>query len=228
VNAVPAERWTEFETAEGERWRVDLGFVGSGWTCIWGDGCRGIGREPDPTHVMGCCTLGAEFANEDDAMNVAAHAAFLEPERFQFADVAAADGIFADDDRRATRVVDGGCIFLNRPGFPGGAGCALHHAALADDEAPREWKPVVCWQLPFRIDVEDDPAAERPVHVVRRWERRDFDEPDDPTASIPWLCTEDPAAYRADTDAFGRHRDDFVELLGAQAAEEIERRLETT
>ena len=25
--------------------------------------------------------------------------------------------------QRKTRVVDGACIFLNRPGFPGGAGC---------------------------------------------------------------------------------------------------------
>ena len=28
-----------------------------------------------------------------------------------------------------TRLVDGACIFLNRPGFAGGAGCALHSAA---------------------------------------------------------------------------------------------------
>ena len=26
---------------------------------------------------------------------------------------------------RKTRIVDGACIFLNRPGFPGGRGCAL-------------------------------------------------------------------------------------------------------
>lgn len=221
---LPGERWTEFDTVEGEHWRVDVGFLESGWTCIWGAGCRGIGPEADPTHVMGCCTLGAEFANEDDARNVAAHAAFLDPEHFQFSDIAEADGIFADDTRRATRVVDGGCIFLNRPGFEGGAGCALHQAALADDEPPRDWKPVVCWQLPFRIDVEPEPEGQA-VHVVRRWTRADFDEEDDPTASIPWLCTEDPASFVADSSAFERHRDDFVELLGDDAVAEIERRL---
>ena len=220
MSAVPEERWTEFSTPDGDRFRVDVGFLASGWTCIWGVGCRGIGPEADPTHIMGCCTLGAEFADEDDARNVAAHAAFLDPDRFQFAATAAADGIFADESRRATRVVDGGCIFLNRPGFAGGAGCALHQAALTDDEPPRDWKPVVCWQLPFRVDVEES------VHIVRRWARADFDEPDDPSASIPWLCTEDEAAYVADGSALARHHDDLVELLGAEAVDEIAARLD--
>ncbi len=253
VRGVAEERWVEFDTTDGEHWRVDVGFLGSGWTCIWGAGCRGIGPEADPTHIMGCCSLGAEFANPDDAMNVAAHAALLEPERFQFHHVAARNGIFADDSRRATRVVDGGCIFLNRAGFEGGPGCALHQAALADDEPPRDWKPIVCWQLPFRIDVLDPPDAEQqgtPVHVLRRWAREDFDEersvsrPDgggpnlsgaigstrfdedgDSAASIPWLCTDDPAAYVAEVSAVARNRDDLVELVGEEAVAEIVRRL---
>jgi len=39
-------------------------------------------------------------------------------------------GVFADATRSNTRVIDKTCIFLNRPGFEGGAGCALHLAAL--------------------------------------------------------------------------------------------------
>lgn len=238
--SIPREDWTEFDTPDGEHWRVDLGFLGSGWTCIWGAGCRGIGPDVDPTHIMGCCTLGAEFADEDDARNVAAHAAFLDPEHFQFAAVAEAEGIFADESRRATRVVDGGCIFLNRPGYEGGAGCALHQAALADDEPPRDWKPVVCWQLPFRIDTEQLASGDQrgtgergsgeqretttPVHIVRRWARADFDDDTD-EPPIPWLCTEDEAAYIGGTPTLGRHRDDLVELLGEPAVAEIESRL---
>ena len=222
---IPDERWAEFETPDGDQWRVDLGFLGSGWNCIWGNGCRGIGPEADPTHVFGCCTLGAEFADLDDARNVAAHAAFLDEKHFQFAAEAAEGGIFANDQRTATRVVDGACIFLNRPGFSGGAGCALHQAALADDEPARDWKPIVCWQLPFRIDVE--PATKlvaQPVHIVRRWARADFDD-DDETPPIAWLCTEDDAAYRAEGSALDRHRDDLVELLGEEAVTAIEGRL---
>ena len=158
-----------------------------------------------------------------------AHAAFLDPEHFQFAAMAEADGIFADDTKRATRVVDGGCIFLNRPGFAGGVGCALHQAALADDEPPRDWKPIVCWQLPFRIDVvDDDQAGGQPVTIVRRWARSDFDDPGDATPPIPWLCTEDEVAYGADTPTLGRHRDDLVELLGEPAVAAIERALPTS
>ena len=41
----------------------------------------------------------------------------------------ASGGIFSDERTASTRVVDGACIFLNRPGFAGGAGCALHLAA---------------------------------------------------------------------------------------------------
>ncbi len=228
---LPEERWVEVSVSDGERWRVDAGFLRSGWECVWGRGCRSIGAEPDPSGVLGCCTLGAEFADEADAMNVAAHAAFLDPERFQFASVADAEGIFATDERRATRVVDGACIFLNRPGFAGGEGCALHHGALDDDEEPRDWKPVVCWQLPFRIDVEPGvgeggevgaEAEATPVHVLRRWARADFDEPDDPTPQIPWLCTEDEVAYGAAGTALDRHRDDLRELLGPEALAAIE------
>ena len=58
-----------------------------------------------------------------------------------------------------TRVVDGACIFLNRPGFAGGAGCALHLAAVDAGESPIDWKPSVCWQLPIRVDWEPRPTA---------------------------------------------------------------------
>ena len=38
------------------------------------------------------------------------------------------------DDYR-TRLVDGACVFLNRPGFPTGPGCALHQHADAHRQA---------------------------------------------------------------------------------------------
>ena len=34
------------------------------------------------------------------------------------------------DGETKTRTVEGACIFLNRPGFEHGAGCALHQAAV--------------------------------------------------------------------------------------------------
>ena len=55
-----------------------------------------------------------------------------------------------------SRLVDGACIFLNRPGFHSGPGCALHLAALNRGERPLDWKPEVCWQLPLRRIDETD------------------------------------------------------------------------
>ena len=55
-----------------------------------------------------------------------------------------------EDGARKTKVVDGACIFLNRPGFPAGAGCALHQHAVLTGRPPHEAKPDVCWQLPIR------------------------------------------------------------------------------
>ena len=35
-----------------------------------------------------------------------------------------------------TRLLDDACIFLNRPGFAGGAGCAFHIAARGGASTP--------------------------------------------------------------------------------------------
>ena len=56
------------------------------------------------------------------------------------------------------------CIFLNRPGFEGGAGCALHIAALEAGERPMDWKPSVCWQVPIRLEHSTDEIG--PPHVT--------------------------------------------------------------
>ena len=63
-----------------------------------------------------------------------------------------------------TRLVDGACIFLNRPGFEGGIGCALHTAALEAGERPLDWKPQVCWQLPLRLEDHTDGFRGSPAY----------------------------------------------------------------
>ena len=50
-----------------------------------------------------------------------------------------------DADSWRTRLVDDACIFLNRPGFPAGAGCALHLHAMREGRHHSEVKPDVCW-----------------------------------------------------------------------------------
>jgi len=195
--AIDNERFVEI-TRPNTVWRFEREFLESNWTCLFGNGCKGI-LDRDATELnQGCCSLGAHFgdgpAGQAEAMNIDAYAALLTPEQFQFHDVARtpstggdeANGIFGDSERTHTRVVEGACIFLNRPGFSGGEGCALHIAALAIDESPTEWKPSVCWQLPLRIDWEEI-DADTELATVRRWTRTDWG---DHGTSMAWCCTE--------------------------------------
>src|ERR1700729_3603807 len=119
------------EVLDGDTvWRFDRDFLTSRWSCLWGRGCLGIGPEPAADLGLGCCSIGADLGDEDEARMIAALAATLDPARFQQHAAAADGGIFRDQARLHTRVVDGACIFLNRPGFDGGPGCALHLAAI--------------------------------------------------------------------------------------------------
>lgn len=201
-------------------WRFERRFLGSNWTCIWGRGCHGIGPERAQHLQHGCCSLGAELDGIDEARNVAALASTLTPEQFQHHDVAARDGVFADDTYTNTRVVDGACIFLNRPGFDGGAGCALHLAALEADESPIDWKPSVCWQLPIKVDWvmrEDDVE----VATVRGWARRDWGSDGE---SMAWVCTEEAEAYVGDRPVIESLAEELAAITGDEVFVELRRR----
>jgi len=94
-----------------------------------------------------------------------------------------------------TRLVQDACIFLNRPDFHRGPGCALHVMAIDNEESYIPLKPEVCWQLPLRRDdeVEDD------GHVITRisqWNRSHWGAGG---ADFHWWCTEDPNASSART-----------------------------
>jgi hypothetical protein len=219
-------------------WRFEREFLESNWTCLFGRGCKGI-LDHDATELnQGCCSLGAHFGDgppgQAEAMNIDAYAAMLTPEQFQFHAVAhsepiadddtGANGIFGDAERTHTRVVDGACIFLNRPGFAGGEGCALHIAALAAGESPTEWKPSVCWQLPLRIDWEEiDADTERAT--VRRWTRADWGTHGE---TMAWCCTErtDGAeAYCGNERVVDSLADELTALAGDEVYVELRRRL---
>ena len=202
-------------------WRFDRSFLTSRWTCIWGRGCLGILDEPAEHLGQGCCSVGAELADEDEARLLSALAACLEPERFQHHAAAAEGGIFRDDERNATRVVDGACVFLNRPGFAGGAGCALHLAATDSGEPPREWKPGVCGQLPLRVDwTERADGVE--VATVRRWSRADWGEEGE---TMAWCCTEGDRAYVGDRPVVESLGEELEALVGTAVHVELRRRL---
>jgi hypothetical protein len=202
-------------------WRFDRSFLTSNWTCFWGRGCQGILSEPAEHLAQGCCSVGAELDGVDEAMNLAALAAAIPDERFQFRAEANTGGIFSSDERRNTRVVDGACIFLNRPGFEGGAGCALHLAALDAGESPIDWKPSVCWQLPIKIDWTDRGDGGE-IATVRRWTREDWGDDEE---DMVWWCTEAPEAFAGSSPVVESLGEELQAMLGDAVYVELRKRL---
>lgn len=202
-------------------WRVDREFLTSAWTCIWGRGCVGIGPEPAEHLGHGCCSIGADLSDLDEARLIAALAATLDPAHFEHHSNASDGGIFSDDTRTNTRVVDGACIFLNRPAFAGGAGCALHLAAIDAGESPIDWKPSVCWQLPIKVDWE--PGADgTEVATVRRWTRRDWGAEGD---TMAWCCTEGARAYVGQQPVIESMGAELAAIVGTEVYVELRRRI---
>ena len=178
---------------------------------------KGILAERAAGLGQGCCSVGAQLRSEEVAQ-ITSLAAALDPGRFQHWAEASAGGVLREGPGgSATRLVDGACIFLNRPGFDGGAGCALHLAAVDEGDSPVDWKPTVCWQLPFRVDVGDDG-----VRRLRAWNRTDWGE--EPV----WWCTEpgaEPTAYVGTDSVAVTMADELRALVGPEVAVTITTRV---
>jgi hypothetical protein len=202
-------------------WRFDTAFLTSNWTCIWGRGCQGILPEPAEHLGQGCCSIGADLDGEDESRTISALAATLDPDHFEHHAEAIEGGVFGDEARTTTRVVDGACIFLNRPGYSGGAGCALHLEAVRSGESPLVWKPSVCWQLPVKVDWEPG-EGDSEVATVRRWERADWG-PEGET--MAWCCTEGERAYVGDRPVIDSLAEELEAIVGTTVYVELRRRL---
>jgi len=201
---------------ESQVFRCDLTWLTSRWTCIFGVGCRGMyaGRPDD-----GCCTLGAHFADEADEARVAKITRRLRVQDWQHRAEGRAQGwveVDADGERK-TRVVDGACIFLNRPDFPGGAGCALHRWALAKGVKPLAAKPDVCWQLPIRRqfrDVERSDGTSYTEVSIGEYDRRAWGPGGH---DLDWYCSSNTDAHVGAEPVFRANRDELVALMGQAA-----------
>ncbi|HEV7869873.1 MAG TPA: hypothetical protein VGO95_01300 [Modestobacter sp.] len=228
--------WIEFlDPADPEHLvRADLTWLTSAWTCIFGRGCAGVveGRAED-----GCCNHGAFFTDEDDLSRVEAAVAELTPldwQRHPGTPVGREDWTESDtvtepapgeptEQALRTRVVDGACLFLNRPGHPGGAGCALHAMALRQGRHPLETKPDVCWQLPVRRQQEwaDRPDETRVlVSTIGEFDRRGWGPGGH---DLHWWCTGSPAAHVAVEPLVVTYGPELTALLGPAAYAELRR-----
>jgi hypothetical protein len=216
VAGVPddAHEWVSFEDLEEDRtWVFDITFLLSSWSCIFGRGCQGVLTGPAPELVQGCCSYGAHFTGEEDARRVAEAALTLTAAQWQFRPQGRRRGVVKvnPSGETVTRMVDGACIFLNRAGFPGGAGCALHVAAVQRGERPLDLKPDVCWQLPLRR--EDAVASDGHVtSTICQWDRRHWGAGG---FEFHWWCTEAPEAFVGHRPVYREMADELVELVGA-------------
>ena len=207
---------------EAQMFKCDLTWLTSQYMCIFGQGCAGIYAErPDD----GCCTHGAHFADKGDEKRVRSFVKQLDAAQWQFHDAGTSSRnawIETDDEGdRKTAVHEGACIFLNRPGFPGGEGCALHGLALRQGRHPLETKPDVCWQLPIRRtfrEVELPDGTAYTEVTIGEYDRRgwgagghDFD----------WYCTGNPEAHVAPEPLYVTSAPELTELMGRAAYDEL-------
>lgn len=210
--------WVEFPDPDdaGQLYRADLTWLCSRWTCVWGSACQGIvaGGAAD-----GCCTLGAHFSDKADERRVKKAARRLTAADWQYRADAARDGIadVDEDGERKTRVVDGACVFLNRPGFEGGAGCALHALALREGEHPLTTKPDVCWQLPIRrtydrVTRADD--TEVLVISIGEYDRRGWGPGGH---DLHWWCSGATEAHVGRQPVYLSYEAELTELMGGAA-----------
>lgn len=205
--------------------RADLTWLLSSWTCVYGRGCEGVveGRADD-----GCCTHGAFYADDEDEVRIEGYARQLKKKTWEYAAVGRRLGVSEVDEldgepARRTRTVDGACVFLNRPGFPGGAGCALHALAERIDLHPLETKPDVCWQLPVRrtqdwVTRPDD--VEVLVTTIGEFDRRGWGSGG---ADLHWWCTSSPVAHVGAEPLYLSYAAELTALLGEPAYAELAR-----
>ncbi|HWA67489.1 MAG TPA: hypothetical protein VG899_14100 [Mycobacteriales bacterium] len=210
-------QWVEFaDPADADQiFRCDLTWLLSRWTCIFGNGCKGIvkGRKDD-----GCCTHGAHFSDKADEKKTKKYAKALSAEEWQYRDEGLKNGVTELEDGAAkTRVYKGACVFLNRPGFPGGQGCALHLHALNIGKNPLVTKPDVCWQLPIRRTYDkrvrpDDTEVQ--VVSIGEYDRRGWGPGGH---DLNWYCTGATEAHVGEEPVYVSNAPELIELMGQPA-----------
>jgi hypothetical protein len=206
--------------------RCDLTWLTSRWACIYGQGCRGIyaGRPHD-----GCCTLGAHFADAADEKRVAKAVRQLKASQWQYKKDARVGG-WAEEEHpdhlakgelpgRKTRVIDGACIFLNRPGFPAGQGCALHLLALSQGREFLETKPDVCWQLPIRRQFRTVTRTDDTTYTEITIGEYGRDGWGPGGADLDWYCSSNTEAHHGVRPVYKENRAELVALMGPPAYE---------
>lgn len=219
--------WVEFYDPENPEHLIaaDLTWLLSRWTCVFGTpACKGTveGRPDD-----GCCSHGAFLSDDDDRARLDDAVTKLTDADWQFRDKGLGRKGYLEmdeyDDKPnlRTRKYKGACIFLNRPGFSGGVGCALHSKALKLGVEPLTMKPDVCWQLPIRRVQEwvtRPDGSEILKTTITEYDRRGWGSGGE---DLHWYCTGDPAAHVGAKQVWQSYAPELTEVLGEKAYAEL-------
>ncbi len=209
---VDTREWVSFEDEGFERtWIFDVTFLTSNWMCIFGQGCQGVLTGPAPELVQGCCSYGAHFVDKKDVRRVEKVAATLTADEWQNFGTKKTLIHKNKDGDTVTRLHQDACIFLNRPDFEAGPGCALHLAALKRGENPLKFKPEVCWQLPLRREDHVDNEEGHVTSTIRQWDREHWGKGGE---EFHWWCTESPDAFVGTKPVYREMQAELTEMVG--------------
>lgn len=213
-----------FRDGDGWSWEFDLTFMLSNYQCIWGRGCPDIMLQHT---ARGCCIDGVEIytgrgdaLGHEDLKKIRARIRELTDEDWQNRRVALQRGgrdpwgkARFKRDSVHTRLYRGACIFHNRVDHPGGAGCALHAAALRRGENPMDWKPRICWQVPLYFDADHKTKST----TVRASRPSDWGG----EGILDWWCTEQPDAFSADRPVYATMEAELRRVCGDPVYDEL-------
>lgn len=213
-----------FRDGDGWSWEFDLSFMLSNYGCIWGQGCPDIRLG---LTTRGCCVEGVEIyrgagdtAGGEDLEKIRGRVALLTDADWQNRRVALRRGgrdpwgkARFNPDSVHTRLHRGACIFHNRPDHPGGAGCALHLAALRRDEDPIDWKPLICWQVPLFFQTDDATKTT----TIRASRTADWGA----EGILEWWCTEHEDAFSADQPVYKSMEAELRRVCGDAIYDEL-------
>lgn len=181
------QQWLEITGDDGDLYMIDVNWMLSTYSCIWGKGCKGI----EDGKPFGCCPHGAWFTGKPDFENVKRAVRKLDKTIWQYKPsgpytVTSWVAKKGNGEIERTRRINGHCIFYNEAGFEGGEGCAFHLAAMRDGVHHSEYKPDVCWQVPIRVEPI---KGKEDSYELRAWNYEDW-------GDLDWWCINDTEAYQ--------------------------------
>ncbi|MCU9519036.1 hypothetical protein N7326_04000 [Corynebacterium sp. ES2794-CONJ1] len=225
---------------------IDLTWLESHYRCAFGTSrCHGILSDAPS---VGCCNHGAFLADEDDRVALF-DAVSQMPARYWQLRPDTTDDVIDDVHHRPeliepwlewdeleneegenepalkTAIIDGACIFANRPGWASGTGCALHQWASATGRDLTVVKPEVCWQLPLRgIDAYEQRSDGQEIlrTTITEYTRRGWGNGGE---DFDWYCTTAPGCHENAQPLWRSCREELLALLGTACFDILENHL---